>query len=304
MSEVTQEDLKKEDSAKAASSEKVQNTPEIQSAEEIKKLLKATVASGYTPVFINSLGKEVGFKEVTVEQQKVLSRTMIGNENRKDIIYDAQCAVINETCLQEGFDIYDFTELERLKLLIALYQANMFNNDVSFTCKECGAENKYKLSFDNVLRKLDEISVEPTTFHYDSRMLKYDFTCAYPSVRLVSKFHKQYFAKHIIRSKKDVQINDTMSNMEYINLFIQKIKISDTQGKVLQEIDFTGFKPADIESILQVLPQDVLYTDNGVLQYVTKEYLQKLNDSFDKHVCRQCGAVQEDERSNQAESFL
>ena len=95
-----------------------------------------------------------------------MSRTMIGNENRKDIIYDAQCAVINETCLQEGFDIYDFTELERLKLLIALYQANMFNNDVSFTCKECGAENKYKLSFDNVLRKLDEISVEPTTFHY------------------------------------------------------------------------------------------------------------------------------------------
>lgn len=192
----------------------------MQSAEEIKKLLKATVASGYTPVYINSLGKEVGFKEVSVEQQKILSRTMIGNENRKDIIYDAQCAVINETCLQDGFDIYDYTELERLKLLIALYQANMFNNDVQFTCKECGAENKYKLNFDNVLRKLDDITVEPRVFHYESRTLKYDFTCAYPKVRLVSKFHKQYFAKHAMRSKKDVQINDTMSNMEYINLFI------------------------------------------------------------------------------------
>ena len=46
---------------------------------------------------------------------------MIGNEQRKDIVYDAQCAMINEACLNEGFDIYDLLELDRLKLLIALY---------------------------------------------------------------------------------------------------------------------------------------------------------------------------------------
>lgn len=198
---------------------------------------------------------------------------MIGNENRKDIIYDAQCALINEACLTEGFDIYDLLELDRLKLLMALYQANMFNNDVKFTCKECGTENAYKLDFNNVLRKLDDISVEPRDFHYSNNRLDFDFKVAYPSVKLVSSFHKQYFAKHKSNSKKDVQINDTMSNMEYVDLFIKSFKISSKDGQLLKEVDFSKFKAGDIESILQILPQDVLYTEAGVLNFITVEFL-------------------------------
>lgn len=275
-----------------------------QSAEDIKKAFEGFFATGYTPVYVNSLKKEVGFKEITVQQQKTLSRVMIGNEQRKDIIYDAQCALINEACATEGFDIYKLLELDRLKLLIALYQANMFNNDVKFTCKECGSENQYKLDFNNVLVRLDAIDVEPKKFRYANNKFVFEFEIAYPSVKLVSNFHKQYCLKHRVTSKKDIQVNDTMSNMEYVNLFIKAVKISDLNGNELKSVDFTGFKAADIESILQMFPQDVLYTENGVLNFITKEFLQKLNDSFDKHQCARCGAIQEDERSSQAESFL
>ena len=38
--------------------------PEMQSAVEIRKILKDVVASGYTPIYVNSLEKEVGFKEI------------------------------------------------------------------------------------------------------------------------------------------------------------------------------------------------------------------------------------------------
>ena len=275
-----------------------------QSADEIKKDLDGLFASGYTPVYVNSLKKEVGFREITVQQQKSLSRVMIGNEQRKDIVYDAQCAMINEACLNEGFDIYDLLELDRLKLLIALYQANMFNNDVKFTCKECGTENQYKLDFNNVLAKLDDIDVEPKKFKYENHKFVFDFEVAYPSVKLVSSYHKQYCKAHKITSKKDIQVNDTMSNMEYVNLFIKSFRISDKDGKLLKEVDFSKFKADAIEDILQKFPQDVLYTENGVLNFITKEFLQKLNDSFDKHKCARCGAVQEDENTNQAESFL
>ena len=301
MSEVQEKDTNEETKKKVLP---IDAKPVFESATEIKKDLENIFASGFTPVYINSLDKEVGFREITVQQQKSLSRIMIGNENRKDIVYDAQCALINESALMEGFDIYKYTELERLKLLIALYQANMFNNDVQFNCKECGAENKYKLNFTNVLAKLDQLSIEPKTFHYEKSNLKFDFTCQYPQVKLVSYFNKQYFAKHKVQTKRDVSVNDTMSNMEYINLFISKLVISAAAGKVLKEIDFHGYKPADIEEILQTLPQDVLYTDNGVLQFIAKEFLQKLNASFDKHQCQYCGAIQEDENTNQVESFL
>lgn len=301
MSEST---IKKENAIDEKKIAPIDSQPTIETAKEIKKNFKELFATGYTPVYINSLEKEVGFKEITVQQQKTLSRTMIGNENRKDIIYDAQCALINEAALMDGFDIYKYTELERLKLLIALYQANMFNNDVQFTCKQCGKDNKYKLNFDNVLMKLDKLDIVPKTFHYEKPAMNFDFTVEYPNVKLVSSFHKQYFAKHKNMTKKDVEVNDTMSNMEYINLFISGLRVSDKNGNVLKEASFKGFKPEDIEEILQCLPQDVLYTENGVLQYVTIEFLQKLNESFDKHQCIYCETIQEDERSNQAESFL
>lgn len=95
-----------------------------------------------------------------------------------------------------------------------------------------------------------------------------------------------------------------MSNMEYVDLFISSVKITSSNGELIKEIDFKRFKPEDIETILGVLPQDVLYSDSGVLQFIAKEFLQKMNDSFDKHKCFHCGAIQEDEGSNQVESFL
>ena len=61
----------------------------VQTKDELLKVLKGDFASGVTKVYVNSLGKEVAFKEVTVTQQKSLSRIIIGNEQRKDIIYDA-----------------------------------------------------------------------------------------------------------------------------------------------------------------------------------------------------------------------
>ena len=274
------------------------------STDELLKLIESDFASGATYVYVNSLGCEVAFKEITVTQQKTLSRIMVGNEQRKDIIYDAQCAIINSVALREGFDVYELTEFDRLKILIALYQANMFSNDVKFTCKNCGTENQYKLNFDNVLHRLDEIGLEPKTFVHESKNFTYEFTVQYPKVRRISSFYKSYCASHKPQSKKDAQVNDSMSNMEYVNLFISKLKLTIKATGVERVIDFSQYKASDVEDILSKFPQDALYTDDGVLNFIVNEYLKKINDSFDKHECYQCGTVQEDEDTNQVEGFL
>lgn len=175
---------------------------------------------------------------------------MIGNEQRKDIVYDAQCATINNAALAEGFDIYKLTEFDRLKILIALYQANMFSNDVSFTCKQCGAENKYKLDFDKTLAKLDEIGLEPKVFEHENKNFKFKFTIAYPLVRRISSFYKAYYLKNKVHSKRDVQVNDNISNMEYINLFISKIDLTVKSTGTTRAIDLSNYKASDVEDIL------------------------------------------------------
>jgi len=130
----------------------------------------------------------------------------------------------------------------------------MFNNEVSFTCKNCGTENKYKLDFNTVIKKLDDLVVDPIDFKYKNKNLEYQFKVQYPPVKLVSMFHKQYNAKHKANSKSEVKVNDAMSNMEYVNLFIRSFDIIDESGNTCFSIDFKGYGPADIEDILQDLP--------------------------------------------------
>lgn len=91
------------------------------SKDDLLKALDSDFATNVQKIYVNSLGREVGFREVTVQEQKNLSRILVANENRKDIVYDAQCAIINKTALDDDFDIYELTEFDRIKLLMALY---------------------------------------------------------------------------------------------------------------------------------------------------------------------------------------
>lgn len=77
-------------------------------------------------MYINSVGREFSFGEITVQEQKSLTRMTQANRNRKDIVYDAQCALINKAALDPGFDVYGLSDFDRTKIMIALYQENMF----------------------------------------------------------------------------------------------------------------------------------------------------------------------------------
>ena len=71
-----------------------------------------------------------------------------------------------------------------------------------------------------------------------------------------------------------------------------------------REINFENHKVGDIEEIMAAFPQDVLYTDTGVLKYILNNFIQPMNDSFDKHTCYQCGEVHEKGDVDTTESFF
>lgn len=53
-------------STQAAKKEEPRALEKPQTADDIKRELEGVLATGYTPVYVNSLGKEVGFKEISV----------------------------------------------------------------------------------------------------------------------------------------------------------------------------------------------------------------------------------------------
>lgn len=123
-------------------------------------------------------------------------------------------------------------------------------------------------------------------------------------MKRISSFYKAYYLRHKASSKRDAKVNDNISNMEYVNLFISKVDLLVKATGAARTIDMSDYKASDVEDILAQFPQDALYTDDGVLSFIATQYLKKINDSFDKHQCFNCGTVQEEEGTDQAEGFL
>lgn len=291
----------------------IENNKELENEEinvaktkdELLTALNSEFATGVIKVYVNSLDRECSFKEVSVKEQKSLTRMMSSNGSRKDIVFDAQCAVINKAALDKSFDIYSLSEFDRLKILMALYQENMFQNEVKFICAECGTENKYKVDFNNTLIRLDQYKLEQKTFNYENKKHKYTFEVEYPLVKMVSKFYASYCQRHGTNiPKKQTKANDMMTNLEYVNLFIKKVTIENKSTNNKTIIIFDNYAIADREDLLATFPQDVLYTNNGIIKFIVDEYIAPVNATFEKHECSVCHTVHEKEGVNNSESFF
>lgn len=275
----------------------------------ILNAFKNEFSSTVNVVHVNSIDQDIKFREVTVTEQKTLSKVMIENENRKDIVYDAQCALINKICLDkiertdidpetqekrirfEEFDIYNLTEFDRIRILMEIYQNNYFKNDIKFTCKECGSENIYKMDFSKVTAKLNAFDLQDVTFYSEDRNHNYCFVLNYPSVRNVSNFYKNLMKKYKNLSKKQQDVLENIGNIDYINLFIKSIEVTNKNTGQKQVADLTIMTYADVEELISYLPQNIIFDEEtGVLKYVATEFLEKINKAFEYEKCLQCGA--------------
>ena len=136
----------------------------LQDSNAIFNAFKQKFSTTVHSIRINSLNREVAFRDVSTNEQKTLSKVSLENENRKDIIYDTQCQLINTLCLEEGFSVYRLTEFDRIRLLMEIYQSNYFRNDITYKCKECGKENVYKLDFQKIIDRFDKFDLSDQIF--------------------------------------------------------------------------------------------------------------------------------------------
>lgn len=87
-------------------------------------------------------------------------------------------------------------------------------------------------------------------------------------------------------------------------MFINEIKFSKKDNPSdVKTIKMSDYKVSEIEGIVEVFPQDVLYSDDGVLKFIINAYIKKINDTFDVHTCYNCGTKYEGD-VNSAASFL
>lgn len=280
----------------------IENTNKLAALNAIKSKFTSTVIK----VYLNSLQREVNFREITVAEQKKLARIMIDNENRKDIVYDAQCAILKQICLEDDIDIYSLLEFDKIKLLLLLYQRNMIKHDITFTCPECHTENKYQIDFSKTIMKLDKFDIADRIYEYENLNWHFKFKLGYPTVNKVSKFYSsRYLNMRKSHDRISIESFNTSVNVDYINLFIKEIEFTDlTNPNETIKLDVSEYSMDEIFEVISVFPQDVLYSEKGIIQYITTEFITKINDMFDKHECYVCGKECEDSVDSDLNSFF
>ena len=255
---------------------------------------KQALGAGLFPVKLFSTDEDVLMRELTVTDQKTLSKTALVNGSRRDVIFNAQCALVNSCVKKEGFDINEYTEFDRISLLSRLYQQNYFNNDVHYTCPKCGKENVYKLDFGKILDRLHAAWREDKVYVINASDKEFHFTVGWPKVRTISDFYSKYYKTYSASNEKVQNTIDQLSNVEYLVMFIKGIELH-TPGVETLSIDLNGLSYADRTDLIDSLPQGLVFDDErGVINKVISDFTDPLNKAFQYEKCAYCGAETEE----------
>ena len=263
-------------------------------ASNIVNAFRQKMSLNATAIELPSAGKTVEFKEISTAEQKEMSKIAMESNSRADIMYTTMVGLINRLAVDKNFDIRDYTEFERISIVLNLQQMNKINPEIKYTCKSCGRENSYKLDTSKMLRSFSKTYKPDDTFVVETSSRKFSFNVGWPNVRNVEEFFKHYYRKYDNGSKSVKESIDNMSQIEYVTMFIKSVTVTelsdpeDTMTANLEEMTY----PERVQ-IIDCMPQSILFDDDtGIVAKVIETFVNPMNNVFKYHDCAYCGAEQ------------
>lgn len=294
------QELDKEATAKAEAEKPVElkvlpvKKQEKKNPSNIVNAFRQKMSMTTIPIELPAAGKSLEFKEISAKEQKELSKVAMENDSRADIMYCAMVSMINKLCTEQGFDIRDYTEFERIAITLNLQQMNKINPEIKYTCSKCGKENSYKLDTVALLKKFNKSYKPDKDFEVECGTRKYVFTAGWSYVRIIEDFFKNYYRKYDNSSKKIKESINNLSQIEYVTMFLKKVtvtEIADPEDSITANLEELTY-PERVQ-IIDCLPQNVVFDDEtGIIGKVIEYFVNPMNDCFKYHDCSFCGAEQ------------
>lgn len=272
----------------------VKRTEKKTNSSNIVNAFRQKMSTATISIDLPGSGKTIEFKEISAKEQKELSKVALENDSRSDIMYCAMLSMINKLATEQGFDIRDYSEFERIVVTLNLQQMNKINPEIKYTCSKCGKENSYRLDTIALLKKFNKTYKPDTDFEVESGSRKYTFTVGWSSVRNIEDFFKNYYRKYDNSSKKIKESMNNLSQIEYITMFLKKVtvaELSDPEDSLTANLEELTY-PERVQ-IIDCLPQNVVFDDEtGIIGKVIEYFVNPMNDCFKYHDCSFCGAEQ------------
>ena len=270
------------------------------SSSSIVNAFKQKMSLNTTRIDLPSAGTSMEFKDISGGIQKELSKIALENDSRADIMYCAMLSMINRLAVDPKFDIRDYSEFERISIILTLQQINKMNPEIKFTCSKCGKENSYRLDTQKLLKKFSKTYKADTEIKVEVNGKEFTFVIGWSDVRNVEDFFKNYYKKYDNSSKSGKETMNQLSQVEYITMFINSIwltELSDPEDTMYADLSLLTY-PERVQ-ILDSLPQTILYDDKeGVIAKIIENFVNPMNECFKYNDCSFCGAEQEGQLAN------
>lgn len=163
--------------------------PAVLEINTVAELLKTNVPSGNYDIEFPSLGRSFKFKQITVGQQRSLSKNAADFKNRSEQM-KLRCSLLKAICLDEGFDPLQINWAEFVNALI-IVRNNNFIDELTYNveCKneECGTVSyPFTLDLEEMSEKLQSIvrtmSEKEKTFEFEINGNKVVFYLEFPKM--------------------------------------------------------------------------------------------------------------------------
>lgn len=266
-----------------------------QQSTDIVSLFKNEFSSTVIPVYIKSLDKVLEFREISVSEQKALTKTQIENQNKPATIYRAFNSLIDSALLTKKIDINTLTEADRYAILFNLYQTAFLDKSQEFTCNHCN--NKFTTTIDakTINNNFANLSIVDKVYVIEDSTRRYTFICNYPTVKRVSETLSVFQRKYMSNSKDDSINTDVIAMMEsvdYINAFIKSItieRLDKSKDPITADFESSDMTADNILTTLAIMPQHIMLAeDKGVTTKILTDFIAPINSVFVKQKCPIC----------------
>lgn len=263
------------------------STKKTNSTQTIKNSLLTALSEQFSTsinyVYINSLKREIPFREVTVLEQKTIAKLMIANEDKQNIVYSAQTALLQKICTDPTVNIEDLTEFDRIKLMLELYQSNFFKDNYNIECAVCGKNNEIVADFAEVINNFNKISLDDIVVNSDIPTHYIEYTLNFPTIKRITEY-RNYQEKN-----KTANTNSELDySVDMVDLFIKKLVLTNKSTNEIIELIPNDYSYEEYTSYLNVLPQSIVFNSSKLNDAIQNNIMNVFQDVLPKTKCAYC----------------
>lgn len=247
---------------------------------QLTSILNSNSGSGSYSIEFPSLGKSYHFKQMTVAQQRSLSKQSADFENKGEQIRN-RLSLLKSLCLDPEFDPMEITWAEFFNSIVSIKSANSIDPiRYTITCqgKGCDAKYPWQVDFDEISERLnsilDKYAEEDHEYEFEMNGNKVLFKLGFPKMKTYLSLVDLY--------QKDKAFSEDPASFDYP--YIQKIYVND------QEVDIDPIK----DDIMKMMK----FIDETFTGLSFRKFEKTVNENFSEFIntmtefetkCPKCG---------------